>query len=111
MCKKLLQQLFVKFWASLDQIQSMKSLAITAGILRITHAAKQECDDGTWILADTGATDDPVALMKGQGIRAGTRPCKLQLAIGHVGDWASADGLVKIVTQSCQVFPNLQSHC
>ena len=54
---------------------SVKSLTITDGILRMTHASKQECDDGTWILADTGATHELVALMKGQRIPASTRPC------------------------------------
>ena len=54
---------------------SVKSLAITDGILRMTHAAKQECNVVTWILADNGATHDSVALMEGQGIPAGTRPC------------------------------------
>ena len=39
---------------------SVKSLTIIDGILRMMHAAKQECDDGTWILADTGATHEPV---------------------------------------------------
>ena len=77
---------------------SVKSLTITDGILRMTHAAKQECGDGTWILADTRATHEPVAMMKGQRIPAGTRPCKLKLAIGHVEVWAFADGWVKIVT-------------
>ena len=73
---------------------SLKTLTITDGILGMTHAAKQECGDGTWILADTVATHEPVGLMKGQKNPAGTRPCKLQLAIGHVEGWASADGLV-----------------
>ena len=79
---------------------SVKSLTITDGILRMTHTAKQDCDDGTWILTDTGATHEHVALMKGQRIPASTRPCKLKLAIGHVEGWAFADGWVKIVTDT-----------
>ena len=79
---------------------SVKSLTIIDGILRMTHAAKQECDDGTWVLADTEATHELAALMKGQGIPAGTRPCQLKLAIGHVEGWASADGRVKTVTDT-----------
>ena len=78
---------------------SVRTLTITDGILGVTHAAKQECDDGTWILADTGATHELVSLRKGQKIPTGTRPCKLQLAIGHVEGWISADGVVYIVSE------------
>ena len=49
----------------------------------------------------------PVGLRKGQKIPTGTRPCKLQLAIGHVEGWASADGVVYIVseTELPSIFP------
>ena len=55
---------------------------------------KTEGDSGTWILADTGATHEPVGLRKGQKIQTSTRPCMLQLAIGHVEGWASAGSVV-----------------
>ena len=85
---------------------SVRTLTITGGVLGMTHAAKQECNIGTWILADTGATHEPMGLRKGQKIPAGTRPCNLQLAIRVV----SMDGPLLMVwstsfrTQSCQVF-------
>ena len=41
-----------------------------------------------------GATHEPVGLRDCQKIPTGTRPCKLQLAIGHVDGWGSADGVV-----------------
>ena len=86
---------------------SVRTLTITDGILGVTHAAKQECDDGTWILADTGATHEPVSLRKGQKIPTGTRPCKLQFAIGHVEGWISADDVVYIVSEEDvpSIFP------
>ena len=56
-------------------------------------AAQQACENGTWILADTGATHEPMSVRK---IPTGTRPCKLQLASGHVDGWASDEGLVYI---------------
>ena len=91
----------------LDPNVSVKTLAITGGVLGVTRAAKEECDDGTWILADTGAAHEPVGLMKGQQIPASNRPCKLQLAIGHVEGRAIADGLVCIVsdTELPSIFP------
>ena len=54
---------------------SVKTLTITDGILGMTHAAKQECDDGTWILADTGANHETLGLMRSQKISASARPC------------------------------------
>ena len=86
---------------------SVKTLTITDGILGMTDGAKQECGNGTWILADTGATHDPVGLRKGDKIPTSTRPCMLQLAIGHVEGWANADGAVYIVseTQLPSIFP------
>ena len=85
---------------------SVRTLTITDGILGVTSAGQQECDDGTWVLADTGATHEPMSVRKGQKIPAGARPCKLQLALGHVDGWAGADGVVffSFQTQSCQVF-------
>ena len=79
---------------------SVRTLTITEGILGVTSAGQQECNDGTWVLADTGATHEPVSVRKGQKIPTGTRPCKLQLAIGHVDGWASADGVVYIVSET-----------
>ena len=38
---------------------SVKTQTFTDGILGMRHAA-QECDNGRWILADTGATHEPV---------------------------------------------------
>ena len=77
MCQKMFQRLFVKSWAGLEPGVSVKTLTIIDGILGMTHAAKQECDDGTWILADTVATREPVGVMKEQKIPASTQPCEL----------------------------------
>ena len=41
-----------------------------------------------------GATHEPVGLREGQKIPTGTRPCKLQLGIGHVDGWCSAHDIV-----------------
>ena len=86
---------------------SVRTLTITGGVLGMTHAAKQECNIGTWILADTGATHEPMGLRKGQKIPAGTRPCNLQLAISRVDGWTIADGVVYIVsdTELPSIFP------
>ena len=60
----------------------------------------------------SGATHEPVGLRQGQKIPTGTRPCKLQLAIGHVDGWGSADGIVySDPTQNYQVFSAWQSYC
>ena len=66
----------------------------------MTHVAKQECAVGTWILADTGATHETVALMKSQRILANTRPGNLAAGNWTCCGWAFADGLVKIVTDA-----------
>ena len=47
-----------------------------------------------------GATHGPVGLREGQKIPTGTRPCKLQLAIGHVDGWCSADGVDYSVSET-----------
>ena len=83
-----------------DPSVSVKTLTISDGVLGVTIAAQQSCDNGTWILADTGATHEPVSVRKGQKIPTGTRPCKLQLALGHVDGWASDDGLVYIESET-----------
>ena len=87
----------------------MRTLTITDGILGVTSAGQQECDDGTWVLANTGATHEPVSVKKGQKILAGTRPCKLQLVIGHVDGWISADGVVYIISET--KLPNIVPIC
>ena len=56
---KMWQRLFVKSWVGLYPMLTVKTLTITDGIQGMTHVAKQQCDDGTWILADTGATHEP----------------------------------------------------
>ena len=38
-----------------DSSVSVNTLTIAGGILNMTHTAKQECDDGLWVMADTGA--------------------------------------------------------
>ena len=78
-----------------DPSVSVRTLTISDGVLGGTIAAQQACDNGTWILADTGATHEPVSVRKGQKIPTGSRPCKLQLAIGHVDGWVSDDGLLQ----------------
>ena len=95
-----------------DSSVSVRTLTITDGILGMTHAAKQECDDGRWVLADTGATHEPVSLRKGEKIPIGTRPWKLQLAIGYVEGWVSADGVVLCCFGSrvAKDFSNLQNY-
>ena len=47
-----------------------------------------------------GATHEPVGLREGQKNLTGTRPCKLQLAIGHVDGCSSADGVVYTVSDT-----------
>ena len=85
---------------------SVRTLTITDGILGVTSAGQQECNDGTWVLADTGATHEPVSVRKGQKIPTGT--------LDHVScSWRlvmSMDGLALMVLlklfqrRSCQVF-------
>ena len=41
---------------------SVNTLTTADGILNMTHAVKQECDDCLWVKADTGATDESVSL-------------------------------------------------
>ena len=96
-----------------DPSVSVRTLAISDGVLGVIIAAQQACDNGTWILADTGATHEPVSVRKGQKIPTGTRPCKLQLAIGHVDGWASDEGLVYIESETDMpsIFSNLQNYC
>ena len=57
-----------------DPSVSVRTLAISDGDLGVTNAAQQACDTGTWILADTGATHEPVSVRKSQKIPTGTRP-------------------------------------
>ena len=45
-----------------DSSVSVNTLTTADGILNMTHAAKQECDDCLWVKADTGATDESVSL-------------------------------------------------
>ena len=83
----------------------MRTLTITDGILGVTSAGQHECDDGTWVLADTGGTHEPVSVRKGQ---------KIPAVLDHVScSWQlvmSMDGLALMVLftsfqrQSCQVF-------
>ena len=47
-----------------DASASVRTLAISDGVLGVTIAAQQACDNGTWILADTGATHEPVSVRK-----------------------------------------------
>ena len=90
-----------------DPSVSVRTLAISDGVLGVTLAAQQACDNGTWILADTGATHERASVRKGQKIPTGTRPCKSQLAIGHVDGWASDDGFVYIESETDlpRIFP------
>ena len=87
---------------------SLKTLWSSGGILGVTSNTIRSCNDGTWILADTGATHEPVGLREGQKVSSGTRPCKLQLAIGQVDGWATADEIGYIVTDAelPKMFPD-----
>ena len=45
-----------------DSSVSVNTFTIADGIMNMTHAAKHECDDGLWVMADTGATHESVSL-------------------------------------------------
>ena len=59
-----------------DSSVAVNALTIADGILDVTHAAKQECDDGLWVMADTGATHESVSLRR--------RAVK---SLKQLGDW------------------------